>query len=81
MKEQINRLMDWFEDHFNFIIELIALIGGVFMIMMSLVVFVVLLIDATNLPDIFEIIIPPGAIGFFGVCILFALRITRHLTK
>jgi hypothetical protein len=29
----------------------------------------------------FEVIILPGAIGFFGVIILFALRITRYMTQ
>jgi hypothetical protein len=28
-----------------------------------------------------EVIILPGAIGFFGICTLFALRITSYITK
>jgi hypothetical protein len=41
-----------------------------------------LLIDASWLSETrFEIIILPGVIGFFGVIILFALRITRYMTK
>jgi TRAP-type C4-dicarboxylate transport system permease small subunit len=73
--------MDWFEDKFNFIIDTIALVGGTFMIIFSIVIFILLIIDATPILDIFEYIILPGVIGFFGILILFALRITRHLTK
>lgn len=44
MKQRINTLLDWFENHFNYLIELLAFVGGL-------------------------------------ICILFALRITRHLTN
>jgi len=33
------------------------------------------------LPDFMDYIFIPGIIGFFGVIMLFALRITRSLTK
>lgn len=81
MKRKINTFIDWFEDKFNFIIDTIALVGGTFMIIFSIVIFILLIIDATPILDIFEYIILPGVIGFFGILILFALRITRHLTK
>jgi TRAP-type C4-dicarboxylate transport system permease small subunit len=81
MKRKINAFIDWFEDKFNFIIDTIALVGGTFMIIFSIVIFILLIIDATPILDIFEYIILPGVIGFFGILILFALRITRHLTK
>lgn len=82
MKKQINRLLNWFENKFNYMIELLAFFGGVFCILFSIFMFIMLLIDATWLSETrFEIIILPGVIGFFGVIILFALRITRYMTK
>ncbi len=81
MKDLLNRLLDGFEKRFNIIIDIIALIGGTFMMILSITVFILLLIDATPVFDALEYIILPGAIGFFGILILFALRITRHLTK
>lgn len=81
MKRKINAFIDWFEDKFNFIIDTIALVGGTFMIIFSIVIFILLIINATPILNIFEYIILPGVIGFFGILILFALRITRHLTK
>jgi hypothetical protein len=77
----MNNFLNWFEEKFNLIIDMIALIGGAFMVLLSITVFVLLMIDATPVFDILELIILPGAIGFFGILILFALRITRHLTK
>ena len=81
MKEKINSFIDWFEQKFNFIIDVIALIGALFMIVMSGVVFVSLILDSNSVLSAFEVIIPPGAFGFFGILMLFALRITRHITK
>ncbi|PKK98508.1 MAG: hypothetical protein CVV57_07300 [Tenericutes bacterium HGW-Tenericutes-2] len=82
MKKQINRLLNWFENKFNYLIELLAFIGGLFCILFSIFMFIMLLIDASWLSETrFEIIILPGVIGFFGVIILFALRITRYMTK
>jgi hypothetical protein len=81
MKNGINKFIDWFEDHFNFIIDMAALIGATFMIIFSLVLFVSLMLDSSNLLVIFEMIVPPGLFGFFGILMLFALRITRRLTK
>jgi len=65
MKQKINELIDWFEDKFNFIIDTIALMGGAFMIILSIIIFVLLIIDATPVLDMFEYIVLPGAIGFF----------------
>ncbi|MDD3477579.1 MAG: hypothetical protein PHP32_01720 [Candidatus Izemoplasmatales bacterium] len=81
MKNKLNRMMDWFEDHFNTVIDVIALVGASFMILFSLVLFVLLLLNQESVLNIFDVIIPPGAIGFFGILMLFALRITRHITK
>ncbi|MDD3123901.1 MAG: hypothetical protein PHC62_10410 [Candidatus Izemoplasmatales bacterium] len=81
MKTKISTFIDWFEKHFNFIIDIIALIGGTFMILFSLAIFISLLTNSDTLVNVFEIIVLPGAIGFMGIAILFALRITRHITK
>jgi hypothetical protein len=82
MKKQINRLLNWFEDKFNYMIELLAFIGGVFCILFSIFILIMALFDASWLNETqFGVIILPGVIGFFGVIILFALRITRYLTK
>jgi flagellar biosynthesis protein FliQ len=82
MKKRINQLLSWFEDHFNFVIELIAFIGGIFCIGLALFLFVVLLVDPAWIAETtIEIIFIPGIIGFFGVMILFALRITRYMTN
>ena len=81
MKKKFNMIIDWFEGHFNSLIDMVALIGAAFMILFSLVLFIFLLVDSNSLSSVFEIIIPPGAIGFFGILMLFALRITRFITK
>lgn len=82
MKIKINQLLNWFEDHFNFLIELLAFIGGLFCIVLALFIFVMLMFDATWLNErSIEVIFLPGVIGFFGVMILFALRITRYMTN
>lgn len=81
IKDQINNLIDVFEDRFNSIIDIIALIGATFMILFSVILFFMLMLDSNSMPNIFEVIIPPGAIGFFAILMLFALRITRHLTR
>lgn len=82
MKKRINAILDWFEDHFNFLIELLAFIGGIFCILFALFIFVMMIFQFDWFTELsFEYIILPGAIGFFGVVILFALRITRHMTS
>jgi len=81
MKKAVNGFMDWFEERFNVIIDLVAFVGASFMILFSLALFVSLLIDQNSLLDIFEVVVPPGLFGFFGILMLFALRITRRLTK
>jgi len=81
MKKTINRFIDWFEDKFDFIIDIIALIGGTFCILLAMFVFVAALIFGFTALDYIGIILIPGAIGFFGIIILFALRITRSITR
>jgi len=81
MKKAINRFIDWFEDKFSIIIDILALIGGAFCIFLAIFVFVSLLASSTALLDVMEVIVIPGALGFFGIIILFALRITRSITK
>ncbi len=82
MKQKINQLLNWFEDRFNFIIELLAFLGGIFCILFAIFIFVLMIFQVEWVPEItFEIIILPGVIGFFGVIILFALRITRFMTQ
>ncbi len=81
MKNKLNKLIDWFEERFNFIIDVTALIGAVFMIVFAAVLFVMLIIDSNSMAAAISVIIPPGAIGFFAILMLFALRITRHVTR
>ncbi len=82
MKKKVNSLLNWFETKFNYFIELLAFIGGVFSIFLAVFLFVAILINIDFVNDIpLEAVFLPGIIGFFGVIILFALRITRHLTK
>ena len=81
MKRKINSFIDWFESKFNFIIDVLALSGGAFCIIFSVVIFISLLVGGETILDGFEVIVLPGFIGFLGVMILFALRITRHLTR
>lgn len=82
MKKRIHGALDWFEEHINYLIELIAFIGGVFCILFAMFLFVILLFGQQDLLESsMNIIAIPGIIGFFGVIILFALRITRHLTE
>lgn len=81
MKNNIIKFMDWFEDRFNYIIELIALIGGVFSIVLSIVLFVALVIGVPDNLFGIEVVLLPGFVGFLGIGILIALRIVRFLTK
>lgn len=81
MKKAINKFIDWFEEKFDFIIDIIALIGGAFCILLAISVFVLVLIFDFTALDYIGIILIPGVIGFFGIIILFALRITRSITK
>jgi hypothetical protein len=81
MRKKCNQFLDWFESKFNLIIDILALMGGAFCIFLSFFAFVALLFRWQSALDQLEFIILPGLIGFFGVIILFALRITRNLTK
>ncbi len=82
MKNKINRLLNWFENHFNFLIELLAFIGGIFCILFALFIFIMMMTKVNWISELsFELIILPGVFGFLGVMILFSLRITRHMTK
>jgi hypothetical protein len=81
MKKGINRFIDWFDEKFSFIIDILALIGGAFCIFLAIFVFVSLLASNSALLDVMEVIMIPGLLGFFGIIILFALRITRSITR
>lgn len=82
MKLFVNNLLDWFEKRFNFLIELIALIGGVFCILFAIIVFFLMILDFNGFSNLaISAIILPGLLGFAGVFILFALRITRYIAK
>ena len=81
MKTKVNKMIDWFEEKFNFIIDVLALIGGAFCILFAITMFVILLFDSTDAFVNLEFILIPGLLGFFGIIMLFALRITRHITK
>lgn len=82
MKHRINQLLNWFEDHFNFMIELLAFIGGIFCLLFAIFLFFMRIFNQQwFFEDSITFVFLPGLIGFFGVLILFALRITRYLTK
>jgi len=81
MRKRINRFIDWFESKFNILIDIMALVGGAFCIFLAIFLFITLVSGNEVILDSLEYIIAPGIIGFFGVIILFALRITRHITK
>jgi len=81
MKNKFNKVIDWFENHFNFIIDMVALAGGLFLILLGIVFFFGIVFESSILSTNLEFIFIPGAMGFFGILMLFALRITRHLTK
>jgi hypothetical protein len=81
MKQKINQFIDWFERKFNFIIDLLALLGGAFCIFLAIFVFVTLLVSDASVLDSISIVFIPGIIGLFGIIILFALRITRNITQ
>jgi len=57
-----------------------ALVGGVFLIILAIITFLSLVFNQEIILESFNYILIPGFIGFLGVMILFALRITRHLT-
>lgn len=81
MKDKINRFIDSFEERFNFIVDITALVGATFTILLGVFVFIMLIFDFQGPLENVEYIIPPGILGFLGILMLFALRVTRHLTK
>ena len=81
MKKKVNAFIEWFEDKFNFIIDIIALIGATFCILLGIAVFFIGIFKGLDALDNISIIVIPGVLGFFGIIMLFALRITRHLAK
>jgi hypothetical protein len=82
MKQKINQFLNWFEEKFNFIIELLAFLGGIFCLLFAVFIFILMVFQVEWVSEItLAIIILPGVIGFSGVIILFALRITRFMTQ
>ncbi len=81
MKDKINRFIDWFESKFNFLVDIVALTGALFMVLLSIYMFISLLLGSDEMINVFQIIILPGVLGFFAIIMLFALRITRYITK
>ncbi len=81
MKNALNRFIDWFESKFSILIDTLALLGGAFCIFLAVFVFVTLLTGNQEILDVVDVVAMPGAIGFFGIIVLFALRITRSIAK
>ena len=81
MKEKINRFIDIFENKFSFIIDVTALIGSIFTILLSITMFILLITSGEDVLNGIFIILLPGFLGFSAILMLFALRITRYLTK
>jgi len=81
MKSRLNRFIDWFEAKFSIIIDTLALLGGAFCIFLAIFAFFTLLFADAALLDAVGVIFIPGLLGFFGILILFALRITRSITR
>ena len=81
LKTEINWFVDWFDRKFNYIIDITALIGSVITIFMSIIIFVLLIFNGESILDGVYIILLPGFLGFSAIIMLFALRITRHITK
>lgn len=81
VKNALNRFIDWFESKFSILIDTLALFGGAFCIFLAIFVFVTLLVGGQEILNVLEVVAMPGAIGFFGIIVLFALRITRSITR
>jgi hypothetical protein len=81
MKNKINKFIDWFDDKFSILIDTLALLGGAFCIFLAIFVFISLLSSDETLINALDVVILPGVLGFFGIITLFALRITRSITK
>jgi len=81
MKKKINRFIDIFENKFSFIIDVTALIGSIFTILLSITMFILLITSGEDVLNGIFIILLPGFLGFSAILMLFALRITRYLTK
>lgn len=81
MKEKANNFINWFETHFNGLIDVTALIGSIFTIFFAIFMFVFGVFGLWDNLDYVEYILLPGFLGFMAIIMLFALRITRHLTK
>ncbi|MFA5007454.1 MAG: hypothetical protein WC509_08355 [Candidatus Izemoplasmatales bacterium] len=81
MKNALNRFIDWFESKFSILIDTLALLGGAFCIFLAIFVFITLLIGSQDILEVLDVVAMPGAIGFFGIIVLFALRITRSIAK
>jgi len=81
MKKKINRFIDIFENKFSFIIDVTALIGSIFTILLSITMFILLITSGEDVLNGIFIILLPGFLGFSAILMLFSLRITRYLTK
>jgi hypothetical protein len=81
MKEKANNFINWFEEHFNTLIDITALIGSIFTVLLAIFIFVLGIFGLSENLNSVEYILLPGFIGFMAIIMLFALRITRHLTK
>lgn len=81
MRDKINKFIDLVDRKFSIIIDLTALIGSIATIILSITIFILLIFKGEDgLNGIFIVFIP-GFLGFSAIIMLFALRITRHLTK
>jgi hypothetical protein len=81
LKNRINNFIDSFEKRFNYIVDITALIGSIVTILMSITIFILLISNGESVLDGVFIILLPGFLGFSAILMLFALRITRHITK
>lgn len=81
MKSKFDSLIDSFEKRFSIIIDLTALLGSIIIILLSITIFILLIFNGESILDGLYIILLPGFLGFSAIIMLFALRITRHITK
>ena len=81
MKSKFDSLIDSFEKRFSIIIDLTALLGSILIILLSITIFILLIFNGESILDGLYIILLPGFLGFSAIIMLFALRITRHITK
>ena len=78
----IQRILSWFDQQFAPYLELIAMVGGLMTILISMTVFLLIVfVPEASFDMPLAVVLLPGFIGFLGVSLLMLLRLGRLLSR